>query len=44
MYDRLKRLYLEGKLTQEQLHRAVDNGWITEEQYQEIIGLQKVDS
>lgn len=37
MYERLKRLYLEGKLTKEQLHNAVDKGWITEEQYQEII-------
>lgn len=39
MFDRLKRLYNspEGKLTQEELHRAVDKGWITEEQYVQII-------
>ncbi len=38
MYNRLKRLYEAGRLTKEQLHKAVDNGWITEEEYQEIIG------
>lgn len=37
MFERLKRLYLTGKLTKEALHNAVDFGWITEKQYQEII-------
>lgn len=37
MYERLKRLYNEGRLTQEELHNAVDKGWITEEQYIEIV-------
>ena len=38
MYERLKRLYEDGRITQEQLKNAVDRGWITEEQYEEIIG------
>lgn len=38
MYNRLKRLYEAGRLTKEQLHRAVDNGWITEDEYKEIVG------
>lgn len=38
MYNRLKRLYNAGRLTQAQLRKAVDNGWITEDEYKEIIG------
>lgn len=38
MYNRLKRLYDAGRLTQAQLRKAVDNGWITEDEYKEIIG------
>ena len=38
MYERLKRLYNEGRLTKEGLENAVARGWITEEQMQEIIG------
>jgi uncharacterized XkdX family phage protein len=38
MYNRLKRLYDTGRLTQAQLRKAVDNGWITEDEYKEIIG------
>lgn len=36
MYENLKRMYLEGKLTDEQLEKAVTKGWITEEQFNEI--------
>lgn len=39
MFDRLARLYKAGKLTEESLHNAIDKGWITEEQYQQIITL-----
>ena len=38
MYERLKRLYEDGRITQEQLKNAVERDWITEEQYEEIIG------
>lgn len=38
MYETLKRLYEENRLTQEGLQNAVTKGWITEEQYQTIIG------
>lgn len=38
MYNRLKRLYDAGSLTQAQLRKAVDNGWISEEEYLSIIG------
>ena len=37
MYNRLKRLYDEGRITQEKLRKAVDLGWITAEEYMEII-------
>lgn len=36
MFETLKRLYLEGKLTVDGLENAVAKGWITEEQKQEI--------
>ena len=36
MYERLKRLYLERRLTDAQLDKAVLKGWITSEQAQEI--------
>lgn len=38
MYNRLKRLYDAGRITQAQLRKAVDNGWITAEEYMEIVG------
>ena len=38
MYNRLKRLYDSGRITQAQLRKAVDNGWITAEEYVEIVG------
>ena len=37
MFERLKALYSQGKLTAAQLDVAVSKGWITEEQKQEII-------
>lgn len=37
MYNRLKRLYEEGKITKEGLRNAVIRKWITEEQFNEII-------
>ncbi len=37
MFNRLKRLYLEGKIGEEELNSAVQKGWITEEQKDEII-------
>lgn len=37
MFERLKRLYKEGKITVEDLDNAVSKGWITEEQKELII-------
>lgn len=37
MYERLKRLYKEGRITEEGLQYWVDKGVITPEQKQEII-------
>lgn len=37
MYNRLKALYEAGKLSQEQLEKAVEKGWITGEQAGEIL-------
>lgn len=39
MYETLKRLYTDGRLTVEGLKNAVVKNWITPEQYQEITGL-----
>lgn len=36
MYERLKRLYEEGRLDEKGIWAAVDKGWITEEQAIEI--------
>lgn len=36
MFERLKRLYNEGRLSMAGLETAVARGWITEEQKQEI--------
>jgi len=38
MFDRLRRLYIEGKLTKEGLKKAVRNGIITAEEYSVITG------
>lgn len=37
MYERLKRLYLDGKINEKGLEKAVTKGWITEEQMNKII-------
>ena len=37
MYERLKRLYKEGKIDEQGIRNAVNKGWITEEQAAEII-------
>lgn len=39
MYESLKRNWLAGKLTTELLLRAVDRGWITADQADEIAAL-----
>lgn len=36
MYDRLKRLYETGRIDSAGLQNAVDKGWITEAQKEEI--------
>lgn len=38
MFERLERLYIEGKITVQDLENAVAKGWITEEQKDIIIG------
>ena len=38
MYERIKRLYDQGKLDDQGVMNAVAKGWITEEQAREIIG------
>ena len=37
MFERLKRLYTEGKLDEAAIRNAVTKGWITEEQATEIL-------
>ena len=37
MYETLKRLYDEGKLTEKGIRNAVKRGWITQEQAEEIL-------
>lgn len=37
MYERVKRLYLTGKLTEAGLDKAVKLGWITETEKTEIM-------
>lgn len=41
MFERLKRLYKEGKITVEDLDAAVEKGWITEEEKEIIISSNK---
>ena len=41
MFERLKRLYNEGKIDEAGLQAAVEKGWITAEQKAEIIGENK---
>lgn len=37
MYERLKKLYKEGRLTEAALKNAVKKGWITENEMKEIM-------
>ena len=41
MFKRLKRLYDEGKIGEFELNNAVAKGWITEEQKNEIMGVNE---
>ncbi len=36
MFNRLKRLYEEGKINEKSLQQAVIRGWITEEEMNQI--------
>lgn len=38
MFETLKRLYNEGRLSKEGVANAVTKGWVTPEQYEEITG------
>jgi len=40
MFEKLKKLYVEGRITKAGLKNAVRKGWITAAQYQEITGEQ----
>ncbi|WP_304576589.1 hypothetical protein [Romboutsia ilealis] len=40
MYDRLKRMFLTGKIDETYLNQAVNLGWITTEECEEIKGLK----
>ena len=37
MFERLKRLYNEGKIDEAAIRNAVTKGWLTEEQAEEIL-------
>lgn len=39
-YEKVKGYYDKGKWTKEMVHNAVVKGWITEEEYYEIVGLE----
>lgn len=41
MYETLKRLYNEGRLTEVGLSNAVTKGWITEEEKNSILGVEE---
>ena len=38
MFETLKRLYQEGKATGIHIMNAFEKGWITEEEYNTIVG------
>ena len=40
MFERLKRLYAEGKINETGINNAVTKGWITQAQADEIINPQ----
>ena len=37
MYEDIKRLYLDGKLTVNGLIKAIEKGWITEDELEDIL-------
>lgn len=37
MFERLKALYIAGKLAENQLNMAIEKGWITDIQKDEIL-------
>ena len=37
-YQKVKEYYDKGFWTKQQVHNAVVKGWITEEEYEEIVG------
>ena len=41
MYERLKRLYQEGRASEAMLKNAVKRRWITKEEMQEILSSKK---
>jgi len=41
MYERLKALYTDGKITDVHLDNAIAKGWITLEQKQEIMAVEE---
>lgn len=40
MFDRIKRFYNQGLYSKEQVHKFVEKGVITEDQYLEIVGAE----
>lgn len=40
MYEKIKKFYDMGLYTTAQVHKFVDKGIITEEQYAEIVGVE----
>lgn len=41
MFEKIKKFYNMGLYTKEQVHKFVEKGVITEDQYIEIVGLQE---
>jgi len=39
MFETLQRLYWGGKITEKELARAAERGWITQEQKEEIMSV-----
>lgn len=37
-YNRLKTLYIEGRATEITIKAALARGWLTEEEYKDILG------
>ena len=39
-FEKIKKWYVQGLWTKEQVHQAVDRGLITEDEYIEIVGVE----